>query len=67
MKSQKFLDDMKNKSVEQLNLDLQALKKDLFDLRLKNATNQLDSTAKIKTLRRNIARVQTLISQKKLG
>ena len=67
MKSQKFLDEMKNKTSEQLVLDLADLKKELFSLRLKNATNQLNNTSEIKRVRKNIARVQTLISQKTLG
>lgn len=67
MKSQKFLDEMKNKTSEQLVLDLAELKKELFNLRLKNATNQLNNTSEIGRVRKNIARVQTLISQKKLG
>ena len=64
MKQKQFLDEIKNKSVDQLTLDLTALKKELFDLRLKNATNQLENTSKIREVRKNIARVQTCITKK---
>ena len=64
MKSNKFVEELKNKSVEELNQDLVAAKKELFNLRFQNATNQLDNTARIKEVRRNIARIQTVIAQK---
>ena len=43
---------------------LVAAKKELFNLRFQNATNQLDNTSRIKEVRKNIARIQTLIAQK---
>ena len=52
---------MKTKKYEQ---DLVAAKKELFNLRFQNATNQLDNTARIKEVRKNIARIQTVITQK---
>ena len=64
MKIKKFLDDVKSKSVAELNEELVAAKKELFNLRFQNATNQLDNTSRIKEVRRNIARIQTLISEK---
>ena len=64
MKSSKFVEELKGKSVEELNKDLVAAKKELFNLRFQNATNQLDNTARIKDVRRNIARIQTVITQK---
>ncbi len=64
MKSNKFVEELKNKSVEELNQDLVAAKKELFNLRFQNATNQLDNTARIKEVRKNIARIQTVIAQK---
>ncbi|MBQ6661754.1 MAG: 50S ribosomal protein L29 [Lachnospiraceae bacterium] len=64
MKAKKFLDDLKSKSVSELNSDLVAAKKELFNLRFQNATNQLDNTSRIKEVRRNIARIQTVISAK---
>ena len=64
MKSNKFVEELKNKSVEELQSELVAAKKELFNLRFQNATNQLDNTARIKDVRRNIARIQTVITQK---
>ena len=64
MKSNKFVEELKNKTVEELNQELVAAKKELFNLRFQNATNQLDNTARIKEVRRNIARIQTAITEK---
>ncbi|MCI8433949.1 MAG: 50S ribosomal protein L29 [Roseburia sp.] len=64
MKANKFVEELKNKSVEELNQELVAAKKELFNLRFQNATNQLDNTARIKDVRRNIARIQTVITEK---
>ena len=64
MKANKFVDELKNKSVEELNQELVAAKKELFNLRFQNATNQLDNTARIKEVRKNIARIQTVITEK---
>ena len=62
MKSKKFVEDLMNKSVAELNDELVAAKKELFNLRFQNATNQLDNTSRIKEVRKNIARIQTLIT-----
>ena len=59
----KYVEELKGKTAAELNEDLVALKKELFNLRFQNATNQLDNTSRIKEVRRNIARVETLISQ----
>ena len=64
MKINKFVEDLKKKSVEELNEELVAAKKELFNLRFQNATNQLDNTSRIKEVRRNIARIQTVITAK---
>nr|WP_296440418.1 50S ribosomal protein L29 [uncultured Acetatifactor sp.] len=64
MKSGKFVEELKNKSVEELGKDLVAAKKELFNLRFQNATNQLDNTARIKEVRKNIARINTVITEK---
>ena len=64
MKSNKFVEELKNKSVEELNKELVSAKKELFNLRFQNATNQLDNTARIKDVRKNIARIQTVITEK---
>ena len=64
MKINKYVEDLKAKSAAELNEELVAAKKELFNLRFQNATNQLDNTGRIKEVRRNIARIQTLIAQK---
>ena len=64
MKTKEYLDELKAKSVDELNVDLEAAKKELFNLRFQNATNQLENTSRIKEVRRNIARIQTLITEK---
>ena len=62
MKSNKFVENLKNMTVAQLNEELVAAKKELFNLRFQNATNQLENTSRIKEVRRNIARIQTAIT-----
>ena len=62
MKTNTFVEELRGKSVEELNDELVAAKKELFNLRFQNATNQLDNTSRIKEVRRNIARIQTLIT-----
>ncbi|MDO4522409.1 MAG: 50S ribosomal protein L29 [Eubacteriales bacterium] len=64
MKINKYVEDLKNKSVAELNEELVAAKKELFNLRFQNATNQLDNTSRIKEVRKNIARIQTVITEK---
>lgn len=63
MKISKYVEDLKSKSAAELNEELVAAKKELFNLRFQNATNQLDNTSRIKEVRRNIARIQTVISE----
>ena len=64
MKSKIYTDEVQTKSTDELVLDLEAAKKELFNLRFQNATNQLDNTSRIKEVRRNIARIQTVITEK---
>ena len=64
MKTNKYVEELQAKSVAALEQDLVAAKKELFNLRFHNATNQLDNTARIKEVRKNIARIQTVITQK---
>ena len=64
MKINKYVEDLKSKSPAELNEELVAAKKELFNLRFQNATNQLDNTSRIKEVRKNIARIQTVISEK---
>ena len=64
MKTTKYLEELKTNSVAELNEKLVAAKKELFNLRFQNATNQLDNTSRIKEVRKNIARLQTIITEK---
>lgn len=63
MKINKYVEDLKAKSAAELNEELVAAKKELFNLRFQNATNQLDNTSRIKEVRKNIARIQTIIAE----
>ena len=64
MKINEFVEDLRTKSAAELNEELVAAKKELFNLRFQNATNQLDNTSRIKEVRKNIARIQTVIVEK---
>ena len=64
MKIKNYVEDLKTKSAAELQEELVAAKKELFNLRFQNATNQLDNTSRIKEVRKNNARIQTLIAQK---
>ena len=64
MKINKYVEDLKAKTSAELNEELVAAKKELFNLRFQNATNQLDNTSRIKEVRKNIARIQTVITEK---
>ena len=65
MKINKYVEDLRTKSATELQEELVAAKKELFNLRFQNAPNQLDNTSRIKEVRKNIARIQTLIAQNK--
>ena len=64
MKTTKYVKDLSSKSANELREELVSAKKELFNLRFQNATSQLDNTSRIKEVRKNIARIQTVISQK---
>jgi len=64
VKINKYVEDLKAKSAAELNEELVAAKKELFNLRFQNATNQLENTSRIKDVRKNIARIQTVLAQK---
>ena len=64
MKTSAYLEELKTLSVADLQAQLVDAKKELFNLRFQNATNQLDNTARIREVRKNIARIQTVISAK---
>ena len=64
MKTNKYVEELKAKTAAELNEELVAAKKELFNLRFQNATNQLDNTSRIKEVRKNIAIIQTVITEK---
>jgi large subunit ribosomal protein L29 len=64
MKSKTYVEELRSKSVEELSRELVSAKKELFNLRFQNATNQLGNTARITEVRRNIARIQTVLTAK---
>ena len=63
VKTTKYVEDLRAKSIAELNEELVAAKKELFNLRFQNATNQLDNTSRIKEVRRHIARIQGIIAE----
>ena len=63
MKRDKYIEDLRAKSEAELENDLTAAKKELFNLRFQNATNQLDNTSRIREVRKNIARIKTVITE----
>ena len=64
MKTKDYIAELNGKTVDELNADLVAAKKELFNLRFQNATNQLENTSRIKEVKRNIARIQTVMAEK---
>ena len=64
MKTSAYVEELNTKSVADLQAALVDAKKELFNLRFQNATNQLDNTSRIKEVRKNIARIQTVITEK---
>lgn len=56
--------ELQSKSIEELNGNLADLKKEQFNLRFQQATNQLENTARVRQVRRSIARIQTVVNAK---
>ncbi|AGT10238.1 50S ribosomal protein L29 [Paracoccus aminophilus] len=56
--------ELTSKTPEQLREQLIALKKEAFNLRFQQATGQLESTARMRAVRRDVARVKTILNQK---
>ena len=54
MKTNKYVEELQTKNAAELAAELVSAKKELFNLRFQNATNQLDNTARIKEVRKNI-------------
>ena len=63
MKTKKMMEDLRAMSAEDLNAKLKDLKEELFTLRFQHAINQLDNPQKIVEVKRNIARVMTILSE----
>ena len=57
-------EDIRAKTQDQLTDDLAALKKEQFNLRFQKATGQLEKTARVKQVRRDIARIKTIAAEK---
>ena len=57
-------DDLKTKSEDELKAELDNLKKEAFNLRFQQATGQLENTARVRQVRRSVARVKTILSGK---
>ena len=64
MKSTKFVKELREMSAEELNAKLKELKEELFTLRFQHAINQLDNPQRIVEVKKNIARVMTILSEK---
>ena len=64
MKAAKFTEDLRKLSAEELNAKLKELKEELFNLRFQHAINQLDNPQKIVEVKKNIARVMSVLSEK---
>ena len=59
--------DVRAKTLDQLNDDLAALKKEQFNLRFQKATGQLEKTSRVREVRRDIARIKTISAEKSAG
>jgi large subunit ribosomal protein L29 len=57
------IEDLRTKTPDQLKTELTALKKEAFNLRFRKAGGQLENTARVRQVRRDIARIQTLLNE----
>ena len=57
--------ELKEKNVDQLKEDLSSFKKEAFNLRFQKASGQLENTARVRVVRRSIARILTILNSKK--
>ena len=64
MKTKEFTKELREMNVEQLNAKLKELKEELFTLRFQHAINQLDNPQKMVEVKKSIARVMTILSEK---
>jgi large subunit ribosomal protein L29 len=60
-------EDVRRMTVDQLDDEALKLKKEQFNLRFQRATNQLENTARVRVVRRDIARIKTIAAQKRAG
>ncbi len=67
MKSKQRLSDIKAMTEDQLNDEVLKLKKEQFNLRFQRASGQLENTSRVRQVRRDIARIQTIARQKRAG
>jgi len=67
MMKAKEIKEIRGLSVEDLNKKLNDLKKDLFMLRMQHATNQLDNPLQIAAVKKDIARIKTIIREKEIN
>jgi large subunit ribosomal protein L29 len=58
-------DDFRAKSADELNTQLSSLQKEQFNLRFQRANGQVDNTGRIRVLRRDIARIQTVLTEQR--
>ena len=59
--------EIRDKSIDQLDDELMKLKKEQFNLRFQRATGQLENTARVRQVRRDIARIQTIMRDKRVA
>lgn len=67
MKKQEILTNFREMSVNELNEKLAALKSELFNLRFQIAVNQLENPTRIKAVKKDIARIQTILKERELA
>lgn len=67
MKAKKFLVELNDKSVQELNEKLSEKKKELFNLRFQLATNQLENPMLVKEVKKQIAQINTILREKELA
>jgi len=67
MKARQLLSDLKVMSADQLEQEILNLKKEQFNLRFQRATGQLENTARVRVVRRDIARLKTIAAQLRSG
>ncbi|GAB2183031.1 50S ribosomal protein L29 [Roseibium sp. LAB1] len=58
--------DVRAKTLDELRSELEGLKKEQFNLRFQRATGQLENTARVRQIRRDIARIQTIMREKRV-